>query len=416
MMKYPKIILKKGKEAPVQRFHPWIFSGAISAIDGNPGEGDIVEVFSGKDEYLATGHFLEGNIAVKIFSFQQSEVDLTFWKNKLQSAYDLRQRLGLTDNPYNNAYRLVFSEGDQLPGLIIDFYNGTAVIQCQSPGMNKHKPEFVQALQAIYGDKLTSVYDKSSDNQQSAVSSQQSASTPANVGSPLRSDIQYPVSIIHHPSSIIHHPVTIIETGHKFLVNIEKGQKTGFFLDQRSNRIFAQYYAKNRKVLNAFCYSGAFSVYALKGGATMVHSVDSSKQAIEWTRENIRMNDIPENLHEEFVADVKNFLPQINEMYDMIILDPPAFAKHHNVSHNALQAYIHINAEAMKKLNPGGILFTFTCSQSVTREMFRSAMQSAGITTGKNIRIVHQLTQGPDHPISIFHPEGEYLKGFILVI
>jgi 23S rRNA (cytosine1962-C5)-methyltransferase len=382
MTNYAKIILKPGKEAPLQRFHPWIFSGAILKTEGNPKEGDVVEVFSDRKQYLATGHFLRGNISVKVFSFQQATIDFSFWKTKLLAAYDLRKRLGLTDNPTNNAYRLVFSEGDQLPGLIIDFYNGTVVIQSQSPGMNNHKQEFIEALHEIYGDKLETVYDKSNEN----------------------------------PASSIHHPVSITETGHRFLVDIEKGQKTGFFLDQRTNRMFAQYYARDRKVLNAFCYSGAFSVYALKGGATMVHSVDSSKQAIEWTKENLNLNDIPEHTHEEIVADIKNFLPETKEMYDMVILDPPAFAKHHNVSHNALQAYIYINAEALKKLNPGGILFTFSCSQSVSREMFRSAIQSAAINTGKNVRIVHQMSQGPDHPISIFHPEGEYLKGLILVI
>jgi len=405
MTNYAKVILKPSKEAPLQRFHPWVFSGAILKTEGNPKEGDVVEVFSGRKQYLATGHFLRGNISVKVFSFHQTTIDLSFWKTKLLAAYDLRKRLGLTDNPTNNAYRLVFSEGDQLPGLIIDFYNGTAVIQCQSPGMNKHKPEFVTALQEIYGDKLEAVYDKSPDNLQSAVGSLQSAD-----GS------QQSASSIQHPASSIQHPVTISETGHKFLVDFEKGQKTGFFLDQRGNRMFAQYYARDRKVLNAFCYSGAFSVYALKGGATMVHSVDSSKQAIEWTKENLNLNDIEENTHEEITADIKNFLPESKEMYDMIILDPPAFAKHHNVSHNALQAYTYINAEAMKKLNPGGILFTFSCSQSVSREMFRSAVQTAAINTGKNLKIVHQLSQGPDHPVGIYHPEGEYLKGLILVI
>jgi 23S rRNA (cytosine1962-C5)-methyltransferase len=386
MINYPKIILKPGKEAPLQRFHPWIFSGAIQKTEGNPGEGDVVEVYSSRKEYLATGHFLRGNISVKVFSFQQVQVDLPFWKIKLQSAYDLRKQLGLTDNPSNNAYRLVFSEGDHLPGLILDFYNGSAVIQCQSPGMNNHKPDFVAALQELYGDKLKEVYDKSID---------------ANFS-------------IQYPASGIQHPVIITETGHKFLVDIEKGQKTGFFLDQRTNRMLAQYYARNRKVLNAFCYSGAFSVYALLGGANMVHSVDSSKQAVEWTKENLTLNEIPQHSHEEFVDDIKNFLPVTKEMYDMIILDPPAFAKHHNVSHNALQAYIHINAEAMKKLNQGGILFTFSCSQSVSREMFRSAIQSAAINTGKDVKILHHLSQGPDHPVSIFHPEGEYLKGLVL--
>ena len=410
MIKYAKIILKTGKEAPVLRFHPWIFSGAILRTEGDPHEGDIVEVFSYRKEYLATGHFLRGNISVKLFSFQQGAIDYTFWKNKLLAAYELRKRLGLTDNPTNNAYRLVFSEGDQFPGLIIDFYNGTAVIQSQSPGMDKHKPEFIQALQEIYGDKLKAVYDKSGETNYPGIQHPVSS-----IQHPV-SSIQNPVSSIQHPASSIQHPVPITETGHKFMVDIEKGQKTGFFLDQRTNRMLAQYYARDRKVLNAFCYSGAFSVYALKGGAKMVHSVDSSRQAIEWTKENLTLNEIPENTHEEIVADVKNFLPETNEMYDMIILDPPAFAKHHNISHNALQAYIHINSEALKKLNPGGILFTFSCSQPVSREMFRSALQSAAINTGKNVKMVHQMSQGPDHPVSIFHPEGEYLKGLILVI
>ena len=376
--------------------------------EGDPREGDIVEVYSSRKDYLATGHYLKGNIAVKIFSFEKAEIDQPFWKNKLQKAYELRRKLDLTDNPYNNAYRLVFSEGDQLPGLIIDFYNGTAVIQCQSPGMDNHKKEFALALQEIYGDKLIAIYDKTVYSQQSSP------------------NIKHPVSSIQHPASSIQPPesclfgslpeVNIIETGHKFRVDIEHGQKTGFYLDQRSNRMFAQYYTRNRKVLNAFCYSGAFSVYALKGGATMVHSVDSSRQAIEWTRQNLELNEIQGNLHEEFVADVKNFLPRTDEMYDMIILDPPAFAKHHTVSHNALQAYIHINAEALKKLNPGGILFTFSCSQSVSREMFRSALQAAAINAGRNARVFHQMSQGPDHPVTVFHPEGEYLKGLILVI
>jgi 23S rRNA (cytosine1962-C5)-methyltransferase len=391
MIKYSSVILKPGKEAPLQRFHPWVFSGAMLRTEGNPKEGDIVEVYSHRKEYLATGHFLRGNISVKVFSFQQAVIDFTFWKSKLNDAFQLRKRLGLTDNLSNNAYRLVFSEGDALPGLIIDFYNGTAVIQSQSPGMNNHKQEFVQALQEIYGDKLKAVYDKSTEDTPPPTPS------PAGEGARGRG-------------------VTITETGHKFNVDVEKGQKTGFFLDQRSNRMFAQYYARDRKVLNAFCYSGAFSVYALKGGAKMVHSVDSSGQAIEWVKENLIMNEIPDDAHREFVADVKKFLPETEEMYDMIILDPPAFAKHHNISHNALQAYIHINAEALKKLNPGGILFTFSCSQSVSREMFRSAIQSAAIRTGKNVSIIYQLSQGPDHPVSIFHPEGEYLKGLVLAV
>ena len=404
-MNYPKIFLKPGKEAPVKRFHPWVFSGAISRSEGNPGEGEIVEVYSSHKEYLATGHFFRGNISVKIFSFSQSTIDYNFWKEKIMASFELRKHLGMTETEYNNAYRLVFSEGDSLPGLIIDFYNGTAVIQCQSAGMNNHRQEFVSALQEIYGNDLKEVYDKSIHT--SSLPDRQA------------SGIQHPASAIKEVSAYLYgkaEDVLIKETGHSFRVDIEKGQKTGFYLDQRGNRMFAQYYAQGRKVLNAFCYSGAFSVYALKGGATMVHSVDSSKEAIGWTRENMVLNGIPDQVHEEYMADVKNFMLESKEMYDMIILDPPAFAKHHNVSHNALQAYIFINSEALKKLNPGGILFTFSCSQAISREMFRSAVHSAAINTGKNIRILHQLSQGPDHPVSIFHPEGEYLKGLILAI
>jgi 23S rRNA (cytosine1962-C5)-methyltransferase len=406
-MNYPKVILKPGKEAAVKRFHPWIFSGAILKKEGDPHEGDIVEIFSSKKEYLATGHFLRGNITVKIFSFRKTLIDGAFWTARLREAYETRGKLGLTDSPSNTAYRLVFSEGDLLPGLIIDFYNGTAVIQSQSPGMDRHKTEFTMALQEIYGNNLKAVFDKKTE----------SYDNRSNAEKPRSSSFHPPSSILHSPpSGDISNPVTITETGYKFLVDIEKGQKTGFFLDQRSNRMFAQYYARGRTVLNAFCYSGAFSVYALKGGAKMVHSVDSSRQAIEWTKENLALNDIPADMHEEMVGDVKDFLPSSKEKYDMIILDPPAFAKHHNISHNALQAYIHINTAALQKLNPGGILFTFSCSQSISREIFRSAVQSAAMTTGKNIRIIHQLSQGPDHPVSIYHPEGEYLKGLILTV
>jgi len=399
---YPEVFLKPGKEAAVKRFHPWIFSGAISHQTGNPVEGDIVEIFSSAKEYLATGHFTGGSIAVKLFSFSQQEIDDTFWKRKLQSAWDLRSSLGLTDNLITNAYRLVFTEGDGLPGLIIDYYNGAVVIQAHSLGMYKAQPALVRALQEIYGDKLKTVYDKSSETLKMPFSQK-------------GSDIQTKESRVkdHYLVGTTQQGL-ISETGHSFTVDWERGQKTGFFLDQRANRMFAQFYAKDKRVLNAFCYSGAFSVYSLKGGASLVHSVDSSRQAIEWTEENVALNGFDAARHRSFVSDIKKYLSESDEKYDMIILDPPAFAKTHAVTNNALHAYVHINTAAMKRLKAGGLLFTFSCSQAISREMFRSAIQSAALESGREIKILHHLSQGPDHPVSIYHPEGEYLKGLIL--
>ncbi|MEI6900588.1 MAG: class I SAM-dependent rRNA methyltransferase, partial [Bacteroidota bacterium] len=327
-MNYPKIILKPGKEAAVERFHPWLFSGAVARTEGNPAEGDIVELFSSKKEYLATGHWLKGSIVVKIFSWIQAEINEEYWKARIRKAFSLRQNLRLTDNDTTNAYRLVFSEGDELPGLFVDFYNGTAVIQTHTIGMHNIKPVLVDALKEIYGEKLVAVYDKSADTMQMEHRTPEARS-------------QKPETVIQNQYLFgSPHSGQIKEIGHDFKVDWENGQKTGFFLDQRSNRMFAQFYAKDRKVLNAFCYSGAFSVYAAKGGATLIHSVDSSKQAIEWTDENIKLNKIVQKKHKSFVAEAKKYLSETEERYDMIILDPPAFAKHQNVSHNALQAYI----------------------------------------------------------------------------
>lgn len=409
MTRYPRIILKKGKEAFLKRYHPWLFSGAIGRITGHPKEGDTVEIFSAGDEYLATGHYFHGSIAVKIFSFKQCEIDFQFWKEQVQSANQLRVTAGLTDNPLTNAYRLVFTEGDGLPGLIIDWYNGVAVLQTHNLGMHRIKADLVKILQDIYGDRLKAVYDKSSGTMKTG--------TPDDAGidkiQPDRTGNEAYVNqyLFGEPAS-----GSIMETGHHFKVDWEAGQKTGFFLDQRSNRMFAQYYAKDKKVLNAFCYTGAFSVYALKGGATEVHSVDSSKQALTLLEENLNLNSIDPSRHTSIHADVKQHLSGSDEMYDMIILDPPAFAKHHNISHNALQAYIYINSEAFKKLNQGGILMTFSCSQAVSREMFQSAVLTASLESGRRISVLHQLSQGPDHPFSIYHPEGEYLKGLILFV
>jgi 23S rRNA (cytosine1962-C5)-methyltransferase len=400
-----KILLKPGKEAPVRRFHPWIFSGAIQLTEGNPAEGDLVEVLSHRREYLATGHYFAGNIAVKIISYRQTEADPAFWKAKLEAAFELRKRMGYTGNATNTAYRLVNSEGDGLPGLIIDCYDGVMVLQTDSPGMARVKMMIADALREIYGKECRAVFDKSTE------ASERTEILQA-AGLPVEPPDQPSANFLFGTSG----PVEILETGHRFMVDFIRGQKTGFFLDQRGNRMYAQYFGKGRKVLNAFCYTGAFSVYAAKGGATSVHSIDSSRPAIACTNENMELNAIPAGIHTEEVGDVKKFLTQTKEMYDMIILDPPAFAKHHNVSHNALQAYIYVNAQAMRKLNPGGILFTFSCSQAISREMFRSAIQAAAIETGRQVRVLHHMCQGADHPVSVFHPEGEYLKGLILSV
>jgi len=408
-----KIILKPGKEAAVKRFHPWIFSGAIEKTVGAPREGDVIEVLSARNEFLAMGHYLPGSIAVKLFSFELAEINEAFWKARLKTAWQLRVSLGLTSGSITNAYRLVFSEADLLPGLIIDYYNGVAVIQAHSVGMHRLLPVFTESLRDIYGEKLIAVYDKSSETiEKSKLITRNSKLFLKGSAIPDQSQQSSTDQFVFGTSG----PAEIVETGHRFSVDFIRGQKTGFFLDQRGNRMFAQFYARDKKVLNAFCYSGAFSVYALKGGASMVHSVDSSRMAIDWAEENIRLNGCDPDRHRSFVADIKRYLVETREKYDMIILDPPAFAKTHHVTNNALHAYVHINAEAMKCLKPGGILFTFSCSQPISKEMFRSAIQSAAIETGKRVSVLHQLAQGPDHPVDICHPEGEYLKGLILEV
>jgi len=397
-----QIILKPGKEAAVKRYHPWIFSGAIQSMDAPPGDGDMVTVLSSKKEFLALGHYFTGSIAVKIFSFQDVKVNDAFWKSKLHNAFLLRRRLDLTDNPLTNAYRLVFSEGDGLPGLIIDFYNGVAVIQSHSGGMHALAPVFAEGLKEIYGNRLKAVYDKSSETL--AKSHNYQATKPSE---PLSTD-QYLFGSSQSGN--------ILEAGNAFIVDWERGQKTGFFLDQRNNRLFSKFFARDKRVLNLFCYSGAFSVYALKGGAKFVCSIDSSKPAIELTEENIRINGFDSQLHLSLNMDVKKYLNESGDKFDMVILDPPAFAKSHSITNNALHAYIHINAAAIRKLSPGGIMLTFSCSQAISRDMFLSAILSASLETGRNVRLLHHLSQAPDHPVSIYHPESSYLKGFVLTV
>lgn len=393
-MDYPKVILKSGKDQSPRRYHPWIFSGAIKKIVGNVTEGDLVMVTDNKDAFLAIGHYQMGSIAVRIVSFEPVDINFDFWKTKIQNAYNLRKNLNLINNENNNVYRLVHAEGDGLPGLIIDFYNGTAVLQVHSIGMYQNKESFVKILQEIYGNQLHAVYDKS------------------------ESTIPYKSDVVAKNEYLLGKPknMVVLEYRNKFKINWEEGQKTGFFIDQRENRKLVQEYSKARAVLNVFGYTGGFSVYAMKGGASLVHSVDSSAKAIDLTNENIALNFEQTNRHEAFAVDAFEFLEKADQKYDLIILDPPAFAKHHNVLHNALQGYKRLNAKAIEKIKPGGILFTFSCSQVVSRENFRKSVFAAAANTGRNVRILHQLAQPSDHPVNIYHPEGEYLKGLVVYI
>jgi len=393
-MNYPKVILKSGKDQSVRRYHPWIFSGAIKKIIGHVNEGDLVYVTDNKDEFLALGHYQIGSIAVRIISFEEKEIDNAFWKDKIERAYQLRKMTGLATSETNNVYRLVHAEGDGLPGLIIDFYNGTAVLQMHSIGMYLNREHIVNALKEILGDKLTAVYDKS----ESTI--------------PFKSEIEAKNGYLFGQSS----EKVVLEYGNKFKINWEEGQKTGFFIDQRENRKLLAEYSKGRSVLNVFGYTGGFSVYAMKGDAKLVHSVDSSKKAIDLTNENIELNFEDTSRHEAFAVDAFEYLNNIDNKYDLIILDPPAFAKHQNVLHNALQGYKRLNIKAIEQIKPGGILFTFSCSQVVSKENFRKTIFTAAANTGRNVRILHQLNQPVDHPISVYHPESEYLKGLVVYV
>lgn len=389
-----KIVLKPGKEQSIMRLHPWLFSGAIKKIDGTPQEGDVVELFSNDHEYLATGHYQIGSIAVRIFSFQQLIPDSEFWKAKILNAYDLRDSLNLINNTETNVYRLVNGEGDGMPGLIVDYYNGIAVIQMHSIGMYRIREQIAGVLKDIYGQKLTAIYDKSEGT----------LPFKANLGA--RNEFLY--------GSL--NSVEVIEYGCRFAIDVTTGQKTGFFIDQRENRQLLSRYVQGKSVLNMFCYTGGFSVYALRGGASMVHSVDSSTQAIELTEKNILINEMDSDRHLAVNTDAFGYMNGIRDAYDVIILDPPAFAKHQDALNNALQGYKRLNAKAIEQIRPGGIIFTFSCSQVVTKENFRKSVFAAAANTGRHVRILHQLTQPADHPISIYHPEGEYLKGLVLQV
>lgn len=387
-----RIILSKDRDEAVRRFHPWVFSGAIHKVEGTPEDGDIVEVFDIKGNYLATGHACTGFIAVKIFHFGPEKPLENFWKEKLKQSLQLRKELGFTSNPESNAYRLVFSEGDGLPGLVIDFYNGVAVIQAHSTGMYLLREELTEAVKHIYGSALKAVYDKSSEAlSKSGVHTEGDGFLFGNAET-----------------------VEILENTHRFNIDFVQGQKTGFFLDQRDNRALLGKYAKGKKVLNAFCYTGGFSVYALAAGANHVTSLDSSRKAMDSLESNLHLNGFDSTNHESIVADFKPYVSNMPDDFDIIVLDPPAFAKRHADRHKALQGYRFINAAAMKKIRPGGLLFTFSCSQAMDREMFVSMAMSAALEAGRNVHILHHMGHTADHPVSIFHPEGEYLKGLVL--
>lgn len=393
-MKHCKVFLKPKKEESLLRFHPWVFSGAIQSFEGQPEEGDLVEVYGAHNRFLGIGHFQIGSIAVRILSFQQQEIDQAFWENRIRIAYELRKTLRLTASAHNNTYRLVHGEGDNLPGLVIDMYAHTAVMQAHSVGMHRARHQIAEALKQILGDTLQNIYYKSE------------ATLPykANLGSEdgylLGGDVED----------------IALENGLRFCVDWQKGQKTGFFVDQRENRSLLEHYAKDRSVLNMFCYTGGFSFYAMRGGAKVVHSVDSSAKAIALTNKNVSLNFPGDPRHQAFAEDAFKYLEHMGSNYDLIILDPPAFAKHKDVLRNALQGYRKLNAIAFEKIKPGGILFTFSCSQVVSKEHFRLAVFSAAAQSGRSVRILHQLTQPADHPVNIYHPEGEYLKGLVLYV
>ena len=372
----PQIYLRRGKEESLLRRHPWIFSGAIDYIkaeeESEIAEGALVEVFDHKGAFIARGHYQIGSIAVRVLSFEREEIDQAWWNRRLRVALDVRRTLALTDDPSTTCYRLVHGEGDSLPGLVVDIYGSTAVVQCHSVGMYRSRQQIAGAIRAAYGDRITAIYDKSSQTL------------------PFKADLGAVDGYLWGTSD--HASQVVLENGEKFWVNWEKGQKTGFFLDQRENRELVKRYARGRTVLNTFCYTGGFSVYALSGGAREVCSVDSSERAVALATENMRLNFGPDAPHSEVAADAVEYLRDIGDRYDLIILDPPAFAKHHKVLGNAMQGYKRLNARALSQIRPGGILFTFSCSQAVSKELFRTTVFSAAAIAGRRVRILHQLT------------------------
>jgi 23S rRNA (cytosine1962-C5)-methyltransferase len=394
MHDYAKVVLKKGRDAAIRRRHPWVFSGAVQSIEGKPVDGDTVAVHAANGDFLALGHYQDGSILIRILHFfSKRALDQAFWNERMENAFGLRKALLLANVSHTNAFRLIHGEGDGLPGLVIDVYNNTAVVQAHSIGMHRNTESIVEALRTVLGEKLTAIYDKSAE------------SLPPNYAATIQNGYLWQKS----------EPDVILENGNQFYVDWETGQKTGFFLDQRDNRNLVGRYAVGKRTLNCFCYSGGFSVYALKAGASHVDSVDASAKAITWTDNNVALNECSDK-HESHVSDVLKFLQKTTEPYELMVLDPPAYAKHLTAKHNAVQGYKRLNTEGMRRIVKGGILFTFSCSQVIDRELFYNTIVAAAIEAGRNVRVLHHLSQSSDHPVSIFHPEGSYLKGLVLQI
>ncbi len=389
-----KIFLKKGKEESLQRFHPWIFSGAIARFEGEPEEGEVVEIYTASNEYIARGHYQIGSIMVRVLTFSDEAIDVEFYKKRIATGYDVRLAMGVANNPENNTYRLIHGEGDNLPGLVIDIYGKTAVMQAHSVGMHCDREMIAKALEEVTQGEIKNIFYKS------------------------ETTLPYKAELGQENGFLLGGDTDNVakENGLLFHVDWLRGQKTGFFVDQRDNRSLLEHYSKNRKVLNMFCYTGGFSFYAMRGGAQLVHSVDSSQKAIDLTNANVELNFPNDNRHKAFADDAFKFMDNMEENYDLIILDPPAFAKHKDALHNALKGYTRLNRKAFEQIAPGGLLFTFSCSQAVSKDKFRTAVFTAAAMAGRNVRILHQLHQPADHPINMYHPEGEYLKGLVLYV
>lgn len=393
-MEYKRIYLKRGKEESLKRFHPWVFSGAIHHADSGITEGETVRVIGADNTFLAVGHYQVGTISVRILSFRDVEIDEAFWYARLKAAYEMRLSIGIAGNPLNNTYRLVHGEGDNMPGLVIDCYGDTAVMQAHSVGIHVCRKVIAEMLVKVMEGTIRNVFYKSETTL------------------PYKAELGQENGFIIGGSN----DNTAMENGLLFHVDWLRGQKTGFFVDQRDNRSLLERYAKDKRVLNMFCYTGGFSFYAMRGGAQLVHSVDSSAKAIELTNANVELNFPGDERHKAFCDDAFKFLDNSDDIYDLIILDPPAFAKHRGALHNALKGYTRLNVKAFQRIRHGGILFTFSCSQVVTKDQFRQAVFTAAAMSGRKVRILHQLHQPADHPINIYHPEGEYLKGLVLYV
>ncbi|MBQ8059355.1 MAG: class I SAM-dependent rRNA methyltransferase [Prevotella sp.] len=389
-----KIYLKKNKEESLKRLHPWIFSGAIMKMDEGIAEGDVVDVVGYNGEFIGKGHYQIGSIAVRMLTFSEEEIDEAFWQKRLSSALQMRIAIGVADNKNNDTYRLVHGEGDNMPGLVVDCYGKTAVIQAHSVGVHYQRNMIANALKSVLGDRVENVYCKSETTL------------------PFKAELGQENEFLFGNTD----ENIALENGLKFHVDLLRGQKTGFFVDQRDNRMLLEKYSVGKKVLNMFCYTGGFSFYAMRGGATLVHSVDSSAKAIELTKANVELNFPGDARHQAYCEDAFRFLDKMGENYDLIVLDPPAFAKHKGALRNALKGYTRLNMKAFEKIKRGGILFTFSCSQVVTKDNFRNAVFTAALQAKRKVRILHQLHQPADHPINIYHPEGEYLKGLVLYV